>query len=196
VSGTDTDATLTAVVTNESGEGIAGLDSAAFATKLDGSSVSVTFTATGSPGTYIGTLPLSGLSSGTHNVSVTVTDARSISGTGSASFGMQDTSSASSVEVASISYGTTGGKNNDKHLNITVQLSDNLGNPVSGASVSINLNRNGISAGSGTGTTGTSGTVTFVYNNAPSGCYSTTVTDVSATGLSWNGETPTNFFCK
>ena len=195
VSGTDTDATLTAVVTNESGEGIAGLDSTAFASKLNGSSVSVTFTATGSPGTYIGTLPVSGLSSGTHNVSVTVTDARSISGTGSASFSIQDTS-ASSVEVASISYGTTGGKNNDKHLNITIQLSDNLGNPVSGASVSINLNRNGVLAGSGTGTTGTSGTVTFLYHNAPSGEYTTEVTNVVANGLTWDGTTPPNSFTK
>ena len=49
---------------------------------------------------------------------------------------------------------------------------------------------------SGTGTTGTDGTVTFTLKNAPSGCYATTVTNVSATGLTWDGATPTNSFCK
>ena len=71
-----------------------------------------------------------------------------------------------------------------------------LGNQVSGASVSIDLFRDGSLVGSGTGTTGTDGTVTFTLKNAASGCYTTTVTDVTAAGLTWDGITPANDFDK
>jgi len=71
-----------------------------------------------------------------------------------------------------------------------------LGNPAAGASVSIDLFRDGTFVGSGTGTTGTDGTVTFTLKNAKSGCYTTTVTDVTAEGLTWDGATPANEFCK
>jgi hypothetical protein len=109
---------------------------------------------------------------------------------------MQAASSANSVSVESIAYATTGGKKNDKHLNITVQASDNDGNGVSGASVSIELSRDGTRIASTTGTTGSSGAVTFVYNNAPSGTYTTVVTNVVAAGMQWDGNTPANEFIK
>ena len=96
----------------------------------------------------------------------------------------------------SITYGTEGGKNKDKHLLITVALVDDLGNPVSGASVSIDLYRDGGLVGSATGTTGTDGTAAFSLKNARSGCYTTTVTDVTAGSLTWDGATPANEFCK
>jgi hypothetical protein len=99
------------------------------------------------------------------------------------------------VSVASITYTTAGGKNSDKHLSITVALVDDFGNPVAGASVSIDLFWNG-SIASGTSTTETDGTITFTLKNATSGCYSTTVTDVTAAGLTWDGTTPANGFCK
>jgi subtilisin len=194
VSGTDTHATLTAVVTNESGEIISGLN--AFVTKLDGTEAVVDFTETASAGTYTGSLSLFGFNSGAHNVAVTVTDMRSVSGTGATSFSMQATSSANSVSVASIIYATTGGKKNDKHLNTTVQARDNDGRAVSGASVSIELSRDGTRIATAMGTTGSSGTVTFVYNNAPSGTYTTLVTNVVAAGLQWDGHTPPNVFNK
>jgi subtilisin len=196
VTGTDNSATLTAVVTDESGSAISGLVSSAFATTIDGNGAGVTFAETGNPGTYAGTLPLSSLSTGAHNVSVSVTDTDSVSGNGSASFNIQTASSATTVGVTAINYATTGGKNNDKHLNITATVNDNLGNPVSGASISIQLSRNGNQLMSGTGTTGTSGTLAFVYNNAPSGTYTTVVTNVAAAGLQWNGTTPANSFTK
>ena len=103
---------------------------------------------------------------------------------------------ASAVSVDSITYGTEGGKNKDKHLLITVALVDDLGNPVSGASVSIDLYRDGGLVGSATGTTGTDGTAAFSLKNARSGCYTTTVTDVTAGSLTWDGATPANEFCK
>ena len=93
-------------------------------------------------------------------------------------------------------YATEGGRNQDKHLNITVALVDDLDNPVAGASVSIDLYLDDSLYGSGTGTTETDGTVTFRFNNAPSGCYKTTVTNVTADSLTWYGATPPNEFCK
>jgi len=62
--------------------------------------------------------------------------------------------------------------------------------------VSIDLSRDGTPAGSGTGTTGTDGSVTFQLRNAPSGLYTTAVTDVTADGLTWDGATPANSFTK
>lgn len=93
-------------------------------------------------------------------------------------------------------YATQGGRYRDKHLLVTVALEDDLGNPVAGASVSIDLDLDGSPDSSGTGTTGTDGTVTFTRNNAPSGTYTTKVTDVTAAGLTWDGETPPNSFTK
>jgi subtilisin len=194
-SGSDTDAILTAVVKDEYGSPITNLNSSAFDTTVDGGPTSVAFSETATGGTYAGTLALSELAATNHNVTVTVTD-NSVSGSGSTSFSIQLVSAATTASVSSITYATTGGKHNDKHLNITVTVNDNLGNVVSGASVSINLSRNGSVVGSGSGTTGSSGTVTFVYSNAPPGTYSTEVTNVVAVGLSWDGNTPANSFTK
>lgn len=101
------------------------------------------------------------------------------------------------VSVTSITYSTEGGKNGDQHLRIEVALVDNLGNSVVGASVSIRLdNTTTGQSWTGTGTTGTDGKVTFKLNGAPAGTYTTTVTDVSAAGLTWDGTTPQNSFTK
>jgi subtilisin len=195
-SGTDTAATLTTVVTDETGTAISGLDSTAFATTVDSSGTSVNFSETANHGTYTGTLALSSFSPGSHKVSVVVTDTRALSGTGSANFSVQTVSNATTVSVPSITYSTSGGKSSSKNLNIRVQVNDNLGSGVSGASVSIQLSRNSTPIASATGTTGNSGTITFVYNNAPSGTYTTLVTNVIASGLTWDGSTPTNSFTK
>lgn len=195
-SGVDDNATLTALIKDETGAVITGLASTAFATAVDSNGASVTFIETASAGTYSAPLPLSNLSLGTHNVSVNATDGRAISGSDGANFSIQSGSGQTTVQVTSISYATSGGKNNNRHLYITVQVNNNLGSPVSGASISIQLRRNGSTLSSITGTTGTSGTVTFVYNNAPSGTYTTLVTNVIAAGLQWDGTTPSNSFIK
>ncbi len=102
------------------------------------------------------------------------------------------TPSSTSVIVDDISYSTNGGRAGDKHLNITISLVDGDGLAVGGASVSIDLNLDGEPYASGTGSTDVSGTVTFTANNAPSGCYDTEVTDVTAAGLNWDGIYPAN----
>jgi len=104
---------------------------------------------------------------------------------------------ATSVSVDSISYATQGGKNGDKHLSVTVAILDDLGNPPSGASVSITLtNLDSGTFWSGTDTTGTDGTVTYTLKSAPTGTYDTVVTNVTVGGLTWDGSTPTNSFSK
>jgi hypothetical protein len=148
----------------------------------------------GTPGSVS---PLSGTST-----SFTASSSTTGSGTVIASVGAVSGSAAvtvvpapTSVSVSSITYGVQGGRG--QHLLITVALTDNTGGPVAGATVSVDLYYEGILLiGSGTGTTGTNGTVTFKVINASSGCYSTTVTNVTATGLAWDGATPPNSFCK
>jgi hypothetical protein len=68
---------------------------------------------------------------------------------------------------------------------------------VSGAAVSIKLdNTTTNQSWTGTGTTGTDGKVTYNLNNAPSGHYTTTITDIVAEGLTWDGIIPPNGFDK
>jgi subtilisin family serine protease len=102
-----------------------------------------------------------------------------------------------SVTVDSITYYTSGGKNKNAHLRIIVSLSDNMDNPVSAGLVRIRLSN------STTGqswnfqdTTGSDGSVLFRLNNCPSGLYTTTVTEVVADGLAWDGAFPANEFTK
>jgi len=99
------------------------------------------------------------------------------------------------VHVASISYSTGRGKNR-KDLLITVALLDNLAQPVAQAWVDIGIDLDESPCGTGSGTTGLDGKVTFTLTNAPSGTYTTIVTDVTAGALSWDGMTPPNSFTK
>ncbi|MCI0839649.1 MAG: matrixin family metalloprotease [Chloroflexi bacterium] len=106
------------------------------------------------------------------------------------------TPSGSNAIVDDVSYATEGGKNKDKHLLITVALVDDLNDPVSGASVSIELFRDSSWIASATGTTGAGGTVTFSLKNASAGCYTTDVTNVDAAGLTWDGVPLDNVYDK
>ncbi|MCH7558312.1 MAG: hypothetical protein IIB56_12775 [Planctomycetes bacterium] len=148
----------------------------------------------GSGGSFSATL-----SDGNHTITASVTDSGGKTGSDSISITVgTPPAEATTVSVVSIDYATEGGKNKDKHLLITVALLDNLGDPVAGASVSIDLFRDGSPAGSGSGTTGSGGTVTFTLKNAKSGCYTTTVTDVTS-GLTWDPDDTANVsseFCK
>lgn len=69
---------------------------------------------------------------------------------------------------------------------------------VVGASVSIEVYLNDGSSPyfAGTITTDTSGVAKFTVVNAPSGTYTTVVTDVTATAYEWDGVFPENGFAK
>ena len=134
---------------------------------------------------------------GTHTVNITVTDDGDLTGSDTVTVTIKAPSEeATEVTVDSITYITEGGRYGDKHLLITLNVVDDLSNPVSNASVSINSYLNGSLYASGTSTTDSDGKVIFKLNNAPSGCYKTVVTDITAEGLIWDGVTPDNSFCK
>lgn len=132
------------------------------------------------------------LSDGNHTVTASVTDSGGKTGSDSISITVGTVSEPTTVSVSSITYGTIGG---GKHLLITVALVDDLGNPVADASVEATLNL-GEKSWNFAGTTASDGTVTFKLLNAPSGTYTTEVTNVTAEGLTWDSETPTNSFPK
>jgi len=137
------------------------------------------------------------LENGDYTIEVTATDTRSISGSDTANFSIGPAPSEPTTAIVnSITYTTEGGKNSDKHLNIHIAVIDDFGNPVAGASVSIELYLDVVQKAAGTGTTGSNGLVTFTYKNAPSGHYETKITDVTATDLTWDGATPPNGYDK
>ena len=101
------------------------------------------------------------------------------------------------VKVNSINYSTSGGKDNNRHLNDTINVTDGQGNAASGASVSIRLKNSSTGQSwTGSGTTANNGNITFTLSNAPSGTYSTEITNVVLAGFTWDGITPPNSFTK
>jgi thermitase len=142
-------------------------------------------------GIYTVTASAAGYNSASRSVSVGENEVSS-----TADFSLTPISKSTTVCVSSISYYTEGGKNKDQHLRISVALTDNLGNPVTGASVSITVSRNGKSYVSITGTTGLDGETIFRLNNAPSGTYISVIEGVNVAGSTWDGVTPPNSFTK
>ena len=134
------------------------------------------------------------LGDGTHNVSAVATDNYGDTRIDTISVTVGDPPpAASSVTVDTISYSTKGGKKRDKHLPVTISLSDETGAAVSGAEVAVTVDNTTVEPSwSRSGTTGADGLVTLQITNAPAGQYVTTVTGVIADGLVWDGVTPAN----
>jgi hypothetical protein len=101
------------------------------------------------------------------------------------------------VAVTSIAYESKGGRNHDKNLFVDAFLRDENGNPVSGATITLVITP--VTAGSSpatfTGVTDANGQASMMWKNAPGGCYESTVTSVTATGMTWDGATPPNSSC-
>jgi hypothetical protein len=134
-----------------------------------------------------------------HIITASVTDSGGQIGSDSISITLGSPSEPTTVSVSGFTYATTGGRDGKKHLSVTVALVDDLGDPVAGASVSILLEHDLGSSWTFTGTTGSDGTVTFSLPNAPFGCYTTVVTDVTEGELTWDDGDPANVsdpFCK
>ncbi len=188
---TDTSVTLTAIVTDEFGTPLDGLPATAFVTTLDSGVIGATFNGSGA-GVYTAVIALP--AAGGHTVEVTVDDGSAV-GSDAASFNVQ-AAGGGSVTVASIAYGGSGGPNGDRHLIITAAIVDENGQPIGNASVAIDVTRDGNPYASSVGTTGSNGEVAFQLNNAPNGCYVTTVTSVTVGGVMTTPPTPPNGHCK
>jgi hypothetical protein len=94
-------------------------------------------------------------------------------------------------------YNTSGGKNQDRNLSITIQVVNESGIPVDGAVVDVEVELGGSLYGSGTGAiTRSNGEVSYSIRNAPNGLYSTRVTAITKAGWTFEGTTPENAFTK
>ena len=165
-------------------------------TYSDGTSQVLTDVTWSSSLTTIATIDVNGLATGVTVGSTTIT-ANSGGRVDSTNLDVTAASEEPTISsVSSITYSTHGGKDNSKHLSITITIINDFADPVSGASVSIDLFRDGNSVGTGTATTATDGTVTFSLKNASAGNYTTTISNVTAAGLTWDGITPPNSFTK
>jgi subtilisin len=132
------------------------------------------------------------LEDGNHIITASVIDSGGQTGSDSISITVGSPSEPTTASVSGFTYTTAGGRDGKKHLSVTVALVDDLGNPVAGASVSSLLEHDSGSSWTFTGTTDSEGTVTFSLANAPSGWYTTEVTDVAAGGLTWDDGNPAN----
>lgn len=138
------------------------------------------------------------LSDGSHFLTASVTDSAGLQGSASVSVSVASTTASDgTVSVTGIDYSTSGGRFGDKHLSVDVNLADDNGSPVSGASVSVEITNStqGVTS-TGQTTTDSNGTAMFEWKSAPSGNYSVVVTEVTASGFAWDGVTPENAFVK
>jgi hypothetical protein len=91
--------------------------------------------------------------------------------------------------VSSIAYSRS-----SSTLFITFTAVGSSGHPLSGASIGLRILRNGASYATGTAHTASNGKATVSVRTSR-GCYSTTVTSMAATGITWDGVTPSNSYC-
>ena len=94
-----------------------------------------------------------------------------------------------------LSSSSSGGRGGTKNLNITVAITDDFGNPVANADVSIALFLDGNLYDATNATTDGSGEASFGFSNAPSDVYDVDVTDI-APGFDFDGSEPVNVFDK
>jgi hypothetical protein len=112
----------------------------------------------------------------TGSATVTATDA------GGANVSATVSVTARVAYVSSITYARSGG-----YLYVTISTVPN-------ASVGLKILRSGSPYASGTVGSGSTGRTT-VRVSASRGCYSTTITSLTAAGYAWDGRTPSNGFC-
>jgi len=134
----------------------------------------------------------SGYASGSS--SVTVDTAEDVTGV---NFSL-DIATTGESTVDSISYSTSGGKNADKDLLVTIHVIDtaNIAS-VEGAVVNIELTMPDGNVATGTNAiTGSDGTVTYRLNRARKGTYSTHIVSVTSPDFDWDNNYPTNSYTK
>lgn len=168
-------------------------DDAAAPNAISGATVS---TGTGQSTTTAGdgSYTLSGVPTGGSTVTVTAdgyagdsaTTTVNENETSTVNFALTEQTVATSVSVSSFAYSGDGGKNKDKHVSVTIALVDNLGGAAGGASISVRMDSNSGASATGSGTTGSDGTITFTWSNAPGDCYTTTVTSVTSGDLTFD----------
>jgi subtilisin family serine protease len=102
---------------------------------------------------------------------------------------------ATQAVVECLTYTTAGGGGGTKNLVLAVQVKNNLGAPLAGASVTVVISRTGASY-TRTATTNSAGVATVQVNNATNACYTSNVTAVVISGFTFDGTEPPNGFRK
>ncbi|MBT3412916.1 MAG: S8 family serine peptidase [Candidatus Jacksonbacteria bacterium] len=189
--------TISVQVTNEQLQSVSGLKDTAFTLRINGLDKSdATFTETGSSGTYTTTYTIANLSAGLHSISVSIKDLRDISGTGNGKFIIQASAGENiSTQIALIDYTPFLDSEGRTNLDITTQITDQLGGAVEKATVVMNLAHESGQAWAGANLSDEEGKVRFSLKNVWLGCFSTTITSITKTGFAWDGTTPENKFC-
>jgi hypothetical protein len=77
---------------------------------------------------------------------------------------------------------------------VSATLVNAAGAAIPNAQIALSVYRNGVLYAQRTATTGPGGMARASVSTNPAGCYTTTVTNVSALG--WDGKTPANKYCK
>ncbi len=102
--------------------------------------------------------------------------------------------SIATTSVDSVSYQLVNGTRKSKNLLVSIQISDGEMGPVPYTTVSATLLHGSGTSWSLKGVTNSSGTVSLTLKNAPTGCFTTIVTDIGV--LNWDPTTPLNDFCR
>ena len=155
------------------------------------SSLSWTSNLDGAIGTGAGfTYPLR---DGVHTVTSSATDSGGLSGSDAITITVAPASSTSMV--SSIGYSRQGGRNRTKNLIVTSTVKNNLGQVVSGATVTLVVSNTNGSSGTMSAVTDSTGRASMTWRNAPMVCYTSVVNKLVASGLTWDGATPNNGSC-
>ena len=97
--------------------------------------------------------------------------------------------------IERVNYVAAGGKGN-RDLSVEIWTNYGIVSPLGGATVSATINKDGVPYAYLNGTTTANGTVAVTLKNAAPGTYTTTVTVLTAQGLTWDGATPANSHVK
>jgi subtilisin family serine protease len=132
------------------------------------------------------------LTDGTHTVTASAIDSKGK--TGSSNVVITVGCVPTTVRISGVTYVLSKSK---RDLSAIVTLQNDCNKPVVGATVSVYITNWTLArVWGGTGTTNQSGAQTFVVKSAPAGQYSTQVTEIIATGLTWDANTPSNSYTK
>jgi hypothetical protein len=137
---------------------------------------------------------LASLSEGTHTVTARVVDSGGLEASRAITVIVSPPDT--TAVVSSIEYHTFGQLNPLRSLVIKVNVRDARGDPVAGATAQIRVTREGRGSRIRSVHTDETGEGMTIWWIALAGCYRTEVWHLDAPGLTWDGVTPPNRFCK
>jgi subtilisin family serine protease len=190
VSGADSVAVLTAVVTDEARAAVSGLEPGDFQTAVGDASAAATFDETATAGTYRANLDISNLAMGPHEAVVTVTGPGSIVGSDTASFSIVSEPNIKTMLAESTNFRKVAkGKSGTVRLLLDVHVVEGNvdGLPVAGATVSVLITAPDGTLRTLSGDTDSNGDMILeVDGNPQSGTWTAEVTNIEEPGYQFD----------